>query len=397
MKKETKKYLLSMAGVAVFLISIAVFLLPFFLKTTYSKNAVKTNTKNNEVLNDTKEDVVVEKLNHIETPTSIKGIYMTACVASLPSWREKLKDLIKTTELNSVVIDIKDSTGSISFLDDSLQKDHGSGCVVKDLKEFIAELHESNIYVIGRISTFQDPAFAKAHPELAVKSYSTGGVWKDHKGLAFVDVGAKPYWDHVIDIAKASYAQGFDEINFDYVRYPSDGNMKDAHYTLTVGSSTKSQMVESFFSYLHNHLKDTGMKTSADLFGLVTVAQDDLGIGQVLEKALPYFDYIYPMVYPSHFGPGSDGFQKPAEHPYDIIHYSMEGGLAKENRYKIANGIATSTPSKLRPWIQDFDLGGTYGVPQVRAQIKATYDVGLNGWLVWDAGNTYTPGAFLTE
>jgi hypothetical protein len=295
------------------------------------------------------------------------------------------------------VIDIKDSTGSISFVDDNLQKDHAGGCVVKDLKDYIAELHKDNIYVIGRISTFQDPAYAKAHPELAVKSYSTGGVWKDHKGLAFIDVGAKQYWDHVVDIAKASYNQGFDEINFDYVRYPSDGNMKDAHYTFTVGSSTKSQMVEKFFTYLHGQLKDTGMKTSADLFGLVTVATDDMGIGQVLEKALPYFDYIDPMVYPSHFASGADGYSKPAEHPYEIIKYSMGGGLAREQKLNVKNGLATSTPSKLRPWLQDFDIGGTYGIPEVRAQIKASNDLGLHSWLMWDAGNTYTPGAFLTE
>jgi hypothetical protein len=394
MKGQTKNYLLSMGGVVIFLICIAIFLMPFLFKTSYS---VESKDGKNIL---SKEEVTKEEppqIVHVTTPDAVKAIYMTACVAGTPKWREQLKNLIKTTELNSVVIDIKDSTGSISFVNDSLQKDHGNGCVVKDMKEFIEELHEDSIYVIGRISTFQDPLYTKTHQELAVRSYSTGGVWKDRKGLSFVDVGAKDYWDHIVDIAKASHEIGFDEINFDYIRYPSDGNMKDAHYTYTVGTSTKSQMVEKFFSYLHNQLKDTGMKTSADLFGLVTVATDDLGIGQVLEKALPYFDYIYPMVYPSHFGPGSAGYSKPAEHPYEIIDYSMSGAIKKEIEYRTKNGISTTSPSQIKPWLQDFDLGTSYGVPEVRAQIKATYNNGIKSWLVWDAGNTYTEGAFLAD
>lgn len=391
--KSFSKNLLSIGGVIIFFISIFLFVTPYFSETSYSIDAPK------EVIAKKEKEKITEppKPVHVETPEPLKAIYMTACVASTPSWREKLKEMIKTTELNSVVIDIKDSTGSISFVDESLQTNHGGGCVVKDMKEFIEELHKEKIYVIGRISVFQDPLYTKLHPELAVKSYSTGGVWKDRKGLSFVDVGAKKYWDHVIDIANSAYNVGFDEINFDYIRYPSDGNMKDAHYTYTIGTSTKSEMVENFFSYLHEHLKGKGMKISADLFGLTTVAMDDLGIGQVLEKALPYFDYIYPMVYPSHFGPGSAGFSKPAEHPYEIIKYSMNGALEKEEAYKIKNGISTSTPSKIRPWLQDFDLGANYGVPEVRAQIKATYDAGITSWLAWDAGNKYTPGAFLTE
>jgi hypothetical protein len=393
MKGQTKNYLLSMVGVVVFVICMTIFLLPFFLKTSY--NAKSENEK--LPIEPKVAAAEVQKPQYVETPENVRGIYMTACVASTPKWRTELKELIKSTELNTVVLDIKDSTGSISFIDEDLQENHGNGCVVKDMKEFIEELHNDDIYVIGRISTFQDPLYTKIHPELAVKSHSTGGVWKDRKGLSFVDVGAKDYWDHIVEIAEASHDIGFDEINFDYIRYPSDGNMKDANYTYTTGSSTKAEMVESFFSYLHNKLKDTGMKTSADLFGLVTVATDDLGIGQVLERALPYFDYIYPMVYPSHFGPGSGGYNKPAENPYGIIKYSMDGAIKKEIEYRINKGISTSTQSQIKPWLQDFDLGATYGVSEVRAQIKATYDTGIKSWLMWDAGNTYTDGAFLTE
>lgn len=377
-------------GAALFFVCVLVILLPHIFKSTYSS---ASNNISSVVLAATSTTLAV---THVATPSPVKAIYMTACVASTPSWRESLEKMIGTTELNSVVIDIKDYTGTISFIDPKLQEVSGGGCRVKDMQEFVAELHKNNIYVIGRVTVFQDPTYAKLHPELAVKSKSTGGSWKDNHGLAFIDVGAKPYWDHVIDIANGSYALGFDEINFDYVRYPSDGNLKDMNTTWTVGTSTKAEMVKSFFSYLHNHLESTGMKTSADLFGLVTVAQDDMGIGQVLENALPYFDYVDPMVYPSHFASGADGYKSPAEHPYEIVDYSMASGLKREQALDIQMGIATSTPSKLRPWLQDFNLLGVpYGIAEVQAQIKATYDVGLSSWLIWDASNKYTPGAFL--
>ena len=331
---------------------------------------------------------VVFVATHIKTPQAVKGIYMTACVAGTPSWRSSLEKLISTTELNSVVIDIKDYSGTVSIIDSELQTGTTTGCRVKDMRDFLAELHKNNIYVIGRITVFQDPHYTKLHPELAVKSKSTGGVWKDRKGLAFIDVGAKPYWDYIVKIAKASYALGFDELNFDYVRYPSDGDMRDTNFTWTVGTSTKSDMLEGFFSYLHNQLRDTGVKTSADLFGMTTTAKDDLGIGQDLVRALKYFDFIDPMVYPSHYPPTWSGFKNPAEHPYEVIKIAMQGGVDKANK-------ASSTPEKLRPWLQDFDLGATYNAPEVRAQIKATNEVGLTSWLMWDAGNKYSPGAYL--
>ncbi|MBX4181715.1 putative glycoside hydrolase [Candidatus Parcubacteria bacterium] len=336
---------------------------------------------------------------HLATPEQMKSIYMTSCVAGTPSWREQLKALIERTELNSIVIDIKDYTGTVSFPNNLPKPENRKGCVVSDLKEFIASLHQSNIYVIGRISVFQDPAYTSLFPELAVKSLSTGGVWKDNKGLAFIDVGATPYWDYIVDISKQAYAIGFDELNYDYVRYPSDGNMKDANYSWSNSSTTvyfsKADRLETFFIYLHQHLKDLGVKTSADLFGMTTTIQEDMGIGQVLEKALPYFDYIDPMVYPSHYPATWNGFANPAEHPYEVIHIAMSEGKRREQILNISMGLATTTPSKLRPWIQDFNLGATYGPDKVRAQMQATYDSGLTSWMIWSAANKYTEAALL--
>jgi len=392
MSRVSKLKVVWRVGLGILFIFALLFVLPFILKVSYT--SVLGDDELNQDLGTTTPSFIV---THVETPVSVKGIYMTACVAGTPSWRTQLKKLIEETELNSVVIDIKDYSGTISFLDPEFVQENFSGCRVSDMKEFIGELHESNIYTIGRISVFQDPYYTKIHPELAVKKKSDGTVWKDRKGLSFIDVGAKPYWDYIVNLSKKSYELGFDELNFDYIRYPSDGDMANTNYTWTVGTSTKPQMLRGFFKYLHGNLQDIGVKTSADLFGMTTTNNDDLGIGQVLEDALIYFDFVDPMVYPSHYPPTWNGFKNPADHPYEIIKLSMQGGIDKEQALNISLGIATSTPSKLRPWLQDFNLGATYGVLEVRAQIKATYDIGLNSWLIWDAGNTYTEGAFLKE
>lgn len=368
----------SAAGLFFFLI---VLLLPSFLKSTYSAPLS---------LGESQTSVQVVPVFHIETPEPLKAIYITSCVAGTPSWRESLKDLIETTELNAVVIDIKDYSGSVSFRENS-------NCFIADLKDFIEELHRSNIYVIGRISVFQDPLYTKLHPELAVKKKSDGQVWKDFKGLSFIDVGATPYWDYIVKISENAYALGFDELNYDYVRYPSDGNMKDTNYTWTVGTTTKPEMLESFFKYLHDSLKDTGVKTSVDLFGMTTTVENDMNIGQVLENALPYFDYISPMVYPSHYPRTWNGFTNPAEHPYEVIKIAMTSAVKREAVWNVLQGLASTTPSKLRPWLQDFNLGATYGPDKVRAQIQATYDAGLSSWMLWDAGNKYTKEALLAN
>ncbi len=381
-------YVTMVGGLTLLVVVSTNIALPYVMETTYSATIMESGGGY---------PAEEQRLVHLATPEPLKGIYMTACVAATPSWRTRLKELIETTELNAVVLDIKDSTGTVSFKSTIPETNSGKGCIVSDLQEFIAELHASQIYVIGRISVFQDPLYATAHPELAVKSKATGGVWKDRKGLSFIDVGAKPYWDRIVAISHASYALGFDELNYDYVRYPSDGDMDDAHFTWSTASSTKATMLRSFFSYLREQLTDSGPVMSADLFGMTTTITNDMGIGQVLENALPYFDYIAPMVYPSHYPKGWNGFANPAAQPYEVIHIAMSKGREREVALNISQGLATSTPSKLRPWLQDFNLGATYGPAEVQGQMQATYDAGLTSWLLWSAGNTYTTAALKTE
>ena len=193
----------------------------------------------------------------------------------------------------------------------------------------------------------------------------------------------------MVKIAKAAERVGFDELNFDYIRFPSDGNMSDIVFPLS-HKRNKQEVLEDFFKNLRSDLSDVGIPMSADLFGMTMTNKDDLNIGQVLERTAPYFDYISPMVYPSHSPAGFHNFKNPADHPYEVVHIAMTSGAERMR-------AATSSPLKLRPWLQDFDLGAKYDATKVRAQIQATYDAGLTSWMIWDPKNKYTRGAYLPE
>lgn len=333
-------------------------------------------------------------VRHIDTPDSVKAIYMTSWVAGTSTMRERLIEIMDETEINAVVIDIKDDTGKISYLIDEepFKSLNASENRIPNIEEFIARLHDKNIYVIGRIATFQDPYLIKKWPEEAVKTKTDKEkLWRDRKGLGWFDAGSQKVWDYVIALAEKSHSVGFDEINFDYIRFPSDGNMQDIYFPLSEGK-VKSEVLESFFKYADEKLRteESPITISADIFGMTTTNTDDLGIGQVLEKALPYFDFVAPMVYPSHYPPNWNGFKNPAEKPYEVIHAAMSKAVERAK----AMG---EDPDKLRPWLQDFNLGATYTADLVRAQIDATYDVGLDSWFMWDPKNIYTRKAFLEE
>ena len=334
----------------------------------------------------------VFEASHISTPAAVKGIYMTSWVAGTPKLRDGLVKIMDHTEINSVVIDIKDYSGKIVFpIDDNptLKAFGSEETRIRDLPQFIDELHKKGIYVIGRVAVFQDAYFVKFRPDLAVKNKAGTATWKDHKGISWIDAGSKDYWDYIVMISKEAHSIGFDEINFDYIRFPSDGDMKDISFPQS-SSTPKSIVLKNFFNYLHTNLAGSGLKTSADLFGMTTTATDDMGIGQILENALPYFDYIDPMVYPSHYPTTFMGYKQPEAHPYEVVQYAMKSGVDRSVTLASTSGKSVAV---LRPWLQDFGLGMTYGPTEVKAQIKATNDVGLSSWILWSASNKYTVGA----
>jgi hypothetical protein len=335
------------------------------------------------------EKPIEPKTVHLPTPDSVRAVYMTSWVAGTPELRASLVQLIEETEINAVVIDIKDYTGRVSFLTDN-QELNAIGSPenrIRDARQFIGELHRRDIYVIGRIAAFQDPYLVSKNPELAVRRRTNNEIWKDRKGLSWIDPGATDAWDYIAEIGREAYAIGFDELNFDYIRFPSDGDMKDIAYPLSGKEGLpKAEIIERFFAYLRKELRPIGAVLSADLFGMTTTNYDDLNIGQVLERAAPYFDFIAPMVYPSHYPYGFFGYANPNDYPYDIVKISLEHAASRLE-------AASSTPNKLRPWLQDFDYGGNYDVKEVKAQIQAVYDAGLSSWMLWSPSNRYTKEA----
>jgi len=310
---------------------------------------------------------------------------MTSWVASTDSIRRGLVKIAEDTEINSIIIDIKDYTGKVAFLmkNQKVLEADSSEDRIKDMKKFLEELHSKNIYVIGRIAVFQDPYLAKARPDLAVKRSDGITNWKDYKGMMWLDPCSKEVWEYTIAIAREAESVGFDELNFDYIRFPSDGNMKDIKYPHCDPVLAKPDLLENFFYNLKKGLRDLKVPISADLFGMVTVNTDDLNIGQVLERAEPYFDYISPMVYPSHYTKDYNGFPNPAAKPYEVIKLSMDSAVKRLL-------AASSSPFKLRPWLQDFDLGANYDAAMIRKEKQAVYDAGLNSWLMWSPSNRYT-------
>lgn len=354
-------------------------------------------------------EIPVRHATHVDTPDPVKTIYMTSCVASTHSLRDNLVKLVDDTEVNSVLIDIKTYDGYLSFMpEDPALKDSVGGCYVKDMQDFIDTLHAHGIYVIGRVASFQDQYMVKKRPDLAVKKESaTSTVWRDYKGIAWIDASSVEHWRYLVDIAKEAHAIGFDEINFDYIRFPADGDMKDIWYPLS-GNKDKSQVIRGFYEYLHHELSPLGIVISGDLFGMTTTNTDNLGIGQILEYGLANFDYVMPMVYPSHYPNGFYGIPDPNKDVYNVVKISMNKAVARAGAtttpiFMPDARIGTSTPAiyskpvwdvkKLRPWLQDNNYPVTYTPEMVKAQIQASYDAGTTGWGLWNAANRYTKSA----
>ncbi|MFA6476610.1 MAG: putative glycoside hydrolase [Candidatus Paceibacterota bacterium] len=329
-------------------------------------------------------------ISHKKTPEPVKAIYMSSWIAGSKTAREKMLKKFEGTQINTIVLDIKDNSGEIVIKLNSptlarYQSEEGR---VSDIKEFVDELHSRGYYVIGRIAVFQDNYLTRVRPDLAMRRKDNNEIWRDAKGLAWLDVSQQEVWDYTIALASEAYATGFDELNFDFVRFPTDGDISQIRYrNYDPSKETRVEALRKFFIYLHGHIKDIGVPSSADVFGMVTTNDDDLGIGQVMENVAPYVDYVAPMLYPFQYPKGWMGYKKPATVPYKVVKISLDSGIKKIE----ALGFSKN---KIRPWLQDFDLGATYTASMVKAEQQAVYDAGLSSWMMWDSSNKYTPSAY---
>ncbi len=349
--------------------------------------------------NSLKADEIIAKTK--PSQTEVKGLYLTAYSAGSPKKIDEIISLIDKTELNAVVIDIKDYSGKILYdsrikLVNDLKTDENR---LGNVKSLIKKLHAKNIYVIARQTVFQDPVLAEKKSEWAIKNKS-GNLWRDHKGLAWVDPSKKEVWSYNVAIAKEAIALGFDEINFDYVRFPSDGDMAQAVYSAQRRVSMdgtrhdsvepkKYEVMKKFFHFLNIKLKDEPAWVSLDMFGLVMEknGEDDMRIGQRIEDAVDEVDYISPMMYPSHYPSGHLGLSNPAQYPAMVIENGMKLGASK----------FAGKRAKVRPWIQAFNLGAVYDAEKIRAQINEVEKYTDAGWLMWNAANNYTDKGLLNN
>jgi len=371
--------------IAVSIIIVAILITIFYFSPRHAAESQQI-TKENEIIT----------IKSLPTPEKVKGIYMTGYAFSSLSFRQRLIDLVENTELNTLVIDFKDPAGKLMFepQDEVLRNwpISKASLAYTDYKKIITDLQDKNIYTIARITTFQDPTAVATFKNLALRN-AGGGIWLDNRGISWLDMTNPTSWDLVVRQAKEAKEIGFDEIQFDYIRFPSDGNIKTISYSNFPPEKKRFEILNDFFSYLKTELRNIDIPLSIDLFGLTYWQRSDpnydLGIGQRLTDAAKYFDYISPMVYPSHYYSGIMGFDNPAAHPYEIVNKAMRDG-------NIMIAAASST-AQSRPWLQDFNMGAVYTASMIKAQIKAADENNTSGWLLWNAGNKYTSGALGKE
>ncbi|MBI4133068.1 hypothetical protein HY478_00480 [Candidatus Uhrbacteria bacterium] len=330
---------------------------------------------------------------HIPVPPEVRGIYWTARTAGLAR-ADELITYMDETGLNAVVIDVKLDDGALVFVphDPDLLPYVARTVAIKDLDGLLARLYEHGIYRIARLPVMRDAKFADVHPEVALRHLG-GGLWHDAIGSVWIDPASPELASYAIRLAKEAYSRGFDEIQFDYVRFPSDGAIGNITYPIYEQSASKSRIMQIFFDTVGTAMDAAGISASFDLFGMTFWSDDDHEIGQRLVDVYAYADFISPMVYPSHFPNGFEGYANPALHPYEMVKRSLDRGALQLMREQ---GIPEEASRlKFRPWIQDFDIGARYDAAKIEAQIHAARDAGASGFLIWNAWNNYEPANYL--
>ena len=315
-------------------------------------------------------------------PDEMRGVHVTMALASIPG---RLEQYASTPGLNTVELDVKDENGEVGFhrLAPPLARRVGSAKRYYDPKRATTLLHRQGIYVVGRVVCFEDPILSEKRPELAI--VTTGGaVWRNNAGLGWTNPYDKRVWDYNLEIAKSAVRAGFDEIQFDYVRFPSDGPIESAVFR-GKRKEAMSATIARFVHYAANRLRPMGARVSVDVFGLS--ATRNLGIGQSPRRLARIVDAIYPMVYPSHYGSGEYGLSDPSAVPGRTVGRSL-----RDFRRQMRGGRA-----KLIPWLEDFTLGGTTTVAKVQQQIRAARRWNTAGFLLWNPLGDYTDGGMTLE
>jgi hypothetical protein len=314
-------------------------------------------------------------------PDEMRGVHVTMALASIEGKLDEYLELVDEG-LNTIQLDVKDENGEIGFVPSAvpLAVEVQAARPYYKPRAAVRQIKAKGVYLIGRVVTFEDPMLSAGRPDLAIRTRD-GSVWRNHAGLGWTNPYDKRVWDYNVSIAEVAARAGFDEIQFDYVRFPTDGDMEAIVYPGKT-STPPGWVIAEFLHYASKRLKPLGVRVSADVFGLS--ATRDLGIGQIPRRLGRYLDAIYPMVYPSHYGPGEYGLEDPNAQPGDTVEWSLA-----DFRRELKAG---RSKAHLVPWLQDFSYGREYGLAEVREQIEAARLMGARGYLLWNPSGVYTPG-----
>lgn len=331
----------------------------------------------------------------VPTPTEVRGLYVNRWAARGDRMWE-LVDLARRTEVNALVIDVKDDRGLVLYRSTvPLAREIGADTLQplswRRVRAVLDSMRAGGIYPIARIVVAKDPLLANARREWAIKARAdTAKAWLDKNGRPWLDAHQHGVWQYAADLAREAVNLGFSEVQFDYVRFPDDKRLvRDAAFPLAAGR-VRAQVIREELGFLKRELAPLGIPVTADVFGLTSTDTTDMGIGQKWEMFVDQVDVVLPMMYPSHYAPGTYGFGSPNAHPYGVIDHGLKD--AKRRSAGIANA------ARVIPWYQDFTLGAPrYGAPEVRAQMKAGYDNGIMSWVLWNPGSRYTVTALLPE
>lgn len=339
----------------------------------------------------------IENKSNKPVPVKVKGIYVSGPVAGIDRMDELIA-LVDETELNAMVIDIKNDEGRITYKmqSEKVVEIEAGIRYIPDIEALVQKCKEKDIYLIARIVAFKDPYLAEKCPELAVKTKS-GSVFKDKSGLAWVNPYEKEVWDYLIEVSKEAAKLGFDEIQYDYIRFSTDLKSDELDFGPEAENKSKIEIISEFTRYACEALEDMNVYVSADVYGTIIDNQVDQKIvGQDYVEMASYLDYICPMVYPSHYGNGVYGIDIPDAEPYKTVNAAMNAA-AKELSVLPEEDRAIN-----RVWIQSFTASWvnghiTYGPEEIREQIRGAFDAGFDEWILWNASVKYQRDSLLTD
>lgn len=320
-------------------------------------------------------------------PAALRGLYVNAWAAGSGARMDTLFAVADSTEINAFIIDIKDASGYVSHASGvpAVREAGATGQIrIRDLPALLERVRRAGLYPVARIVVAKDPVLTAARPDWAVRDTS-GTTWRDAKGDAWLNLFVDEVRDYHVALAREVAELGFPEIQWDYIRFPDAPAEIRASARFPGASGTQVQAVERFLSRARDALAPTGVRSTADVFGVTTSARHDVGVGQVWDAFIDEVDAALPMVYPSHYVRGSHGVSDPDRHPYEIVRASLEAAVVRNRAIDGAGAVI--------PWLQDFTRGvgaHPYGPAEVRAQIQAAYDAGIREWVLWNSGSQYT-------